>query len=107
MARFGDRPVLEITTREVAEYLRALDRSGTQPRSVNKHRQVLAAMFAYGSRTDTHALPFNPVTGTDKRRENPPAAAQPSTFAGKDFGAAGRAIASPSSSAKAKFGSGT
>jgi integrase len=29
---------------------------------------------AHGSRSDTHGLPFNPVTGTDKRREHPPAA---------------------------------
>lgn len=73
MASFGDRPVEEITTREVAEYLRALDRSGTQPRSVNKHRQVLSAIYAYAMREDTYHLPKSPVTATSKRREPPPA----------------------------------
>lgn len=73
MASFGDRPVLEITTREVAEYLRSLDRSGTGPRSVNKHRQVLSAIFSYGMREDTYHLPKSPVSATSKRREPPPA----------------------------------
>ena len=30
-------------------------------------------MFAYAQREDTYALPHNPVTGTSKRREMPPA----------------------------------
>jgi integrase len=72
IARFGDRPILEITTREVAEYLRTLDRAGTQPRSVNKHRQVLSAIFSYGMREDTYHFPRNPVSATSKRREPPP-----------------------------------
>jgi len=74
MARFGDRPVMEITSREVAEYLRSLDRAGTQPRSVNKHRQVLSAIFSYGMREDTYHLAKNPVSATSKRREPPQAA---------------------------------
>lgn len=73
MARFGDRPILEITTREVAEHLRALDRAGTKPRSVNKHRQVLSAIFAYAMREDTYQLAKSPVSATSKRREPPPA----------------------------------
>jgi hypothetical protein len=43
-------------------------------RNVNKHRQVLAAMFSYGCRSDGFNLPANPVSETDKRREEPPAA---------------------------------
>lgn len=73
MARFGDRPILEVTTRDVAEYLRALDRAGTQPRSVNKHRQVLSAIFTYAMREDTYHLAKSPVSATNKRREPPPA----------------------------------
>jgi integrase len=42
-------------------------------RSVNKHRQILAAMFAYACRDDTYALAVNPVRGTSKRREMPAA----------------------------------
>jgi len=72
MRRFGDRPHDEITTREVAEFLRELDAELT-PRNVNAHRAVLHAIFAYALKPDTYALAANPVSGTDKRREPPPA----------------------------------
>jgi integrase len=74
MHALGDLAAADVTTADVSRFLRSLDSTGLTPRSINKHRQVLAAMFAYGSRSDTHALSTNPVTGTDKRRENPPAA---------------------------------
>ena len=73
MRAFGDVRVRDVTTPQIATFLRELDRSGVSPRSVNKHRQVLAAMFAYASREDTYALPANPVSATSKRREMPPA----------------------------------
>jgi len=73
MAAFGDRPAARITTREVSTFLRKLDTEGVSPRSVNKNRQVLSAIFGYACRVDTHSLPSNPVAGTTKRRE-PPAA---------------------------------
>ena len=34
---------------------------GSRARNVNKHRQVLASMFRYACREDTHGLPSNPV----------------------------------------------
>ena len=74
MGAFGDLAAADVTTADVSRFLRSLDSTGLTPRSINKHRQVLAAMYTYGARSDTHALPFNPVAGTDKRRENPPAA---------------------------------
>ena len=74
MAAFGDRPIREVDEREVDRFLRALDREGRSPRNVNKHRQVLSAIFNYARRTTTYALPSNPVEGTDKRREPPPVA---------------------------------
>jgi integrase len=74
MKAFGDRPAAEVTTAEVSRFLRYLDREGLTPRNVNKHREVLAAMFAYGCRADSLALASNPVDGTDKRRQAPPAA---------------------------------
>ncbi|MGI8904100.1 MAG: tyrosine-type recombinase/integrase [Solirubrobacteraceae bacterium] len=74
MAAFGDRPVEQVTTAEVSKFLRGLDREKLTPRNVNKHRQVLAAMFSYACRSDTYGLAANPVTGTDKRREAPPVA---------------------------------
>src|SRR3954469_19500515 len=74
MKAFGDRPAAEITTAEVSKFLREYDRTGVSPRTVNKDRQMLSAIFNYARREDTFGLPANPVTATDKRRE-PPAAA--------------------------------
>jgi integrase len=71
MAAFGDRPVDQVTMKEASQFLRALDAEGLTPRNVNKHRQVLQAMFAYACRSDTYELPSNPVERTDKRREPP------------------------------------
>jgi site-specific recombinase XerD len=73
MQAFGDARLRDVTTSQVAAFLRGLDRSGISPRSVNKHRQVLAAMFSYACREDTYALPANAVKGTSKRREMPAA----------------------------------
>lgn len=72
MAWLGDTAAADVTTSDVTRFLRSLDSEGLKPRNVNKHRQVLAAMFTYGCRSDTHGLQQNPVAGTDKRREDPP-----------------------------------
>lgn len=74
MKAFGDRPASSIQTGDVSRFLRELDATGISPRTVNKHRQVLSAIFTYAMREDTFGLPRNPVSATDKRRE-PPAAA--------------------------------
>ena len=74
MRTFGDRPAAEVSTAEVSRFLRKLDHEGLTARNVNKHRQVLAAIFKYACRSDTFDLSANPVVGTDKRREDPPAA---------------------------------
>jgi integrase len=71
MKRFGDQPIETVTTREVSQFLRKLDRSGMPPRNVNKHRALLHAIFAYAMREDTHGLAANPVSGTDTRHEPP------------------------------------
>jgi integrase len=73
MAAFGDRPAAKVITREVSAFLRELDGSGVSPRTVNKYRQMLSAIFNYGRRADTHSLQANPVEATTKRREPPPA----------------------------------
>lgn len=74
MLRLGDRPAARITSSDVSRFLRDLDGTELSPRSVNKHREVLSAIFGYAQRADSFNLPGNPVEGTDKRRE-PPAAA--------------------------------
>src|SRR3954451_17075734 len=74
MAALCDHPALDPTTTDISQFLRGLDRQGLGPRNVNKHRQVLSAIYSWAQREDTFALPANPVTATDKRREPPPAA---------------------------------
>lgn len=73
MAALGDRPAREIGTRDVAEYLRSLDKAGAQPRTVNKHRQVISAIYGYAMREDVYGLARNPAAATTRRREPPPA----------------------------------
>jgi integrase len=73
MKALGSRPAEKITMKEISTFLRELDATGASPRTVNKHRQLLSAIFNYARRADTYGLPANPVEGTTKRREPPPA----------------------------------
>ncbi|MGI8800827.1 MAG: tyrosine-type recombinase/integrase [Solirubrobacteraceae bacterium] len=73
MATLGDVPAARVTTRQVSALLRELHDSGVSPRTVNKHRQILSAIFNYGRREDAFGLPANPVAATTKRRVPPPA----------------------------------
>lgn len=73
MRALGDRPANQLTTRDIAEFLRSLDRARARPRTVNKHRQVISAVFSFGMREDTYRLPSNPASATNRRREPPPA----------------------------------
>ncbi len=73
MSRFGECAANAITTKGVAVYLRRLDKAGATPRTVNKHRQVISAIYGYGMREDTYRLALNPAAATTKRREPPPA----------------------------------
>jgi len=74
MRDLGDQRARDVTVRDVARFLRSLDRAGCSARQVNKRRQVLHAIFTYAMRDDVLALPSNPVAATDKRREAPPVA---------------------------------
>jgi integrase len=69
MATLGDRPAREVTTREVKDLLRCVAATGVAPRTVNKVRQLVCAIFNYGSRPSTYALSTNPVTHADRRTE--------------------------------------
>jgi integrase len=74
MGALGDRPAAKITTREIEAVLAAVSETGASPRTVNKHRNVIAAVFGYGCKPSTYALPANPAKGADKRREPHPGA---------------------------------
>lgn len=69
MAALGHRPARDITTREVEDLLRQVAARGVGPRTVNKTRQLLCAIFNYGRRPSTHALPDNPASHADRRVE--------------------------------------
>ncbi len=70
MREFDHRPLTAITSSDVARFLARLDAEPSMgPRTVNKHRQVLASVFAHAMRVDTFGLAVNPVAATDKRRE--------------------------------------
>jgi integrase len=70
MRTFGGRRLADIETEDVSRFLYDLDRDGMSPRSVNKHRQVLHAIFEYAKRRDTFGLPLNPAAETTRRPED-------------------------------------
>ncbi len=69
MRAFGDRKLAEISTADVGRFLSQLDSEGVSARTVNKHRQVLHAIFEFAARPDALGLRSNPVAETRKRRE--------------------------------------
>ena len=69
MKALGDKPAATISTRDVEKLLAAVSASGASPRTVNKHRAIIGAIFAYGMKDSTFGLPANPAREADKRRE--------------------------------------
>lgn len=69
---FGDRPIEAISTIDVKHWLESLDHEDISPRTVNKHRQVVASVFEYAIADGEYGVFENPVHGTVKRRESDP-----------------------------------
>jgi integrase len=69
MAALGDRPAREVSTREVEDLLRSIASTGVAPRTVNKARQLVCAIFSYGMRPSTYGLALNPALYADRRVE--------------------------------------
>ncbi len=74
MGALGDRPAAKITTREVEDLLATISATGASPRTINKYRAVISAVFNYGGKPSTFALQGNPARAADKRREPAPGA---------------------------------
>lgn len=73
MEMLGDRPAAEITTREINALLNKIARSGVSPRTVNKHRNLIAAIYSYACDASTFGLTDNPASRAERRREPEPA----------------------------------
>ncbi len=73
MKALGDRPAGEVTTREINKLLATVASRGIAARTVNRHRQLVCAVFSYGCREATFALPKNPALAADRRTEPEPA----------------------------------
>jgi hypothetical protein len=78
MAALADRPAREVTTREVEDLLQSISSTGVAPRTVNKVRQLVCAIFNYGMRPSTYGLANNPVIYADDAG-SPNVARSPST----------------------------
>ncbi|MGE3811191.1 MAG: tyrosine-type recombinase/integrase [Candidatus Nanopelagicales bacterium] len=73
MKTFGSTPADEIHTRDVNKFLDKIAAAGVSPRTVNKHRQLISAIYGYGCQEATYGLPRNPATNADRRQEPEPA----------------------------------
>lgn len=69
MAALGSEPAREISTRQVEELLRSIARTGVAPRTINKTRQLVCAIFSYGMKPSTYGLMSNPAIQADRRVE--------------------------------------
>jgi integrase len=69
MAALGDEPAAEISTRAIEDLLRSVARTGVAPRTVNKTRQLICAIFNYGMKPSTYGLTFNPAAHAGRRIE--------------------------------------
>jgi integrase len=69
MACLGDAPARQITVAQIDPLLSSIAKTGVAPRTVNKTRQLLSAVFNYGMRPKAWGLPGNPAAASDRRRE--------------------------------------
>jgi hypothetical protein len=69
IAALGDARIREITTRDVESLLRTVAATGASPRTVNKTRQLVCAIFNYAMRPSTYGLVSNPAAHADRRIE--------------------------------------
>lgn len=92
LAALGDRPIREITTREISTFFDSLAAAGKSNRAINIYRQMLSSLFSYCMKLDTYELEKNPVQGTDKRAE--PAPVHPDYFEPEELEVLARTMAS-------------
>lgn len=91
MAALGDHAAWAVTTRQINELLVGVATRGASPRTVNKHRQLVCAIYSYGCREATFGLPHNPALAADRRPE--PERARIDFFSPEEVEALARALA--------------
>jgi integrase len=75
MGALADKPPVEITTADVSALLDAIAADGVSRRTVNRHREVVVAIFNYALRPERRKrweLTDNPAAAVPKRREDGP-----------------------------------
>jgi integrase len=87
----GDRPGNEITTRDINRLLADVAATGVSPRTVNRHRQLVCAIFSFGCLEAMFALPHNPARAADRRAE--PKRARLDFYSPEEIDALARALA--------------
>lgn len=71
MRALGDVPAADVIVDDVEDYLRALGKDGVSPRTINRHREVLRAIFNFGATPSSgFRLERNPAAESDLRRED-------------------------------------
>ena len=91
MSALGDRPAAEVGTREINKLLANVAATGASPRTVNKYRQLVCAIYSFGCREATFALTHNPARAADRRPE--PERARLDFYSPEDIEALARALA--------------
>jgi integrase len=72
MKAIGDRPAADVTTEEIDALLQSVADAGASPRTVNRVRDVVRAVFNFGMRSRVFKLVTNPACATDRRRTPQP-----------------------------------
>lgn len=68
MSAFAGRDAESITTAEVATFLDSLEVEGLAPKTVDKYRGTLSAMYRFAMRPGSFGFAENPVAATEKPR---------------------------------------
>jgi integrase len=74
MAGLGDTAAAKVTTAQVDAVLSAYAATGVGPRSVNRYREIIVAIFSFGVQSSRFNLPSNPALRSDRRRPPAPGA---------------------------------
>ncbi len=69
MTALGDCAAADVTAREINQLLDGVAATGASPRTVNKHRQLICAIYNYAGHAATFHLEENPAATADRRTE--------------------------------------